>query len=115
MFKQCNTCKHIWESRNEFMGDGNIVLIGYQANLMNLKAGHLYFNHNCKNTIVLSTDLFADLYSGPIFSEPMTGTDDCPKYCLKKGALQPCSNECECAYVRDIIQLFKHEEQIKFA
>jgi len=115
MFKQCNTCKHIWESRDEFISDGNIILIGYQANFMNLKAGHLYFNHNCKNTIVLSTDQFTDLRAGPTFSERKTGTDECPQYCLKKEALDSCQVECECAYVRDIIQLFRHEEHIKIA
>ncbi len=114
MFKKCNTCKHIWETRRDFIDDENIVLIGYQANFMNLEAGHLYFNHNCKNTIVLSTDQFTDLYNGPIFSESKTGTDECPQFCLRKEELKRCTNECECAYVRDIIQMFDRVEHIKF-
>ena len=95
------------------MADGNISIIGYQANFDNLESGHLYFNHNCNNTIVLSTDQFSDLYEGPTFAERKTGTQACPQYCLKKDELKQCQAECECAYVRNIIQWFKHEEYIK--
>lgn len=114
MFKQCNVCQHKWLTRDAFIADPDITIIGYQANFDDLEAGHLFFNHSCNNTIVLPTDRFSDLYNGPVFSGPKTGTDECPQYCLKKGELTPCRTECECAYVREIIQLFNRAEQIKF-
>ncbi len=107
MFKQCTVCRQKWPTRQDFIVDQDIRIVGYQVNFKKLKAGLLYFNHSCKNTIALSADLFADLYDGPIFTEPKTGTDECPGYCLNKEELRPCQAECECAYIREIFQLFK--------
>ena len=113
MFKSCNVCKYIWYSRQDFINDRDIEIIGYQANFTKLEAGFLYFNHRCKNTIILSTNRFVDLYDGPIFKEAKTGTDECPEYCLNKEELRPCPAKCECAYIREIIQLFKGVENVK--
>ena len=115
MFKQCKVCGHKWSTCRDFIADQDIMIVGYQVNFKNLEAGLLYFNHSCKNTITLSADLFVDLYDGPIFSEPKTGTDECPEYCLNKKELRQCRAECECAYVREIIQLFKGAENVKIA
>ena len=113
MFKLCNVCNHKWMNRQDFMVDPDIVIIGYQVNFDRLEAGHFYFNHSCNNTIVLSANLFADLHEGPIFAEPRTGLEDCPGYCLKKEALEPCQAECECAYIRSIMQLFNRADSIR--
>ena len=110
MFKNCNNCDKIWPTRQDFIVDRDITIVGYQANFKNLEAGLLYFNHSCKNTVALPAELFADLYDGPIFTEPKTGTDACPGYCLNKEELRPCGAECECAYIREIMQLFKRRE-----
>jgi hypothetical protein len=37
----------------------------------------------------------------------MAGTDGCPDHCLSKTNLQSCPAECECNYVREIIQIIK--------
>jgi len=107
MFKKCTLCHHIWATRQDFIADQDIEIIGYQANFKALEAGLLYFNHSCKSTLAIPVDLFADLYTGPIFEEQKTGTDNCPGYCLHKKALNHCLAECECAYVREIIQILK--------
>jgi len=96
-------------TRQEFISDQNIEIIGYQANFRKLRAGLLYFNHSCKSTLAISADLFADLYTGPIFEERKTGIDSCPGHCLHKKALDHCPAECECAYVREIIQILKRD------
>ena len=113
MFKQCNVCGHKWATRLEFVDDPGISVIGYQANFKNLETGLLFFNHTCKNTIALSADVFSDLYDGPIFQKNKAGEDECPEYCLDKEELRPCPVECECAYVREIIQLFKGAENVR--
>ena len=110
MFKQCSVCRQQWPTRQDFIVDQDLRFIGYQANFLELKAGLFYFNHHCKNTIALSADLFVDLYDGPLFAEAKTGTDECPGYCLKKEVFKPCQAECECAYIREIIQLFNGQE-----
>ncbi len=110
MFKQCSVCRQKWPTRQDFIVDQDLKFIGYQANFLELKAGLFYFNHNCKNTIALPAERFVDLYDGPIFAEAKTGTDECPGYCLNKKELMPCQAACECAYIREIIQLFKGQE-----
>jgi hypothetical protein len=114
MFKECNVCRHVWATCQEFVDDPGVSVIGYQVNFKNLETGLLFFNHTCKNTIAISADAFADLYDGPIFQEAKTETDECPGYCLDKEELRPCPLECECAYVREIIQLFKGAENVRF-
>ena len=107
MFKKCNVCNHVWNTRKDFIDDIDVMLIGYEVNFKELKTGLFYFNHKCKNTIGLHADVFADLYSGPIFQESKLGTNECPEYCVKKDELRPCPAKCECAYIREIIQLLR--------
>jgi hypothetical protein len=107
-FKKCPNCGLIWDSRDSFLADGNLVIIGYQANYKELSTGLFYFNHSCEGTLAIQAYLFGDLYDGPIFSSRATNGDDCPGYCLYRGELQSCPAECECAYVRQIIQLIKN-------
>ena len=115
LFKKCNACGYAWTTRQAFVDDPGICVIGYQANFKDLETGLLFFNHRCKNTIAISADAFADLYDGPIFEKRKTGTDDCPEYCLDKEELRPCPLECECAYVREIIQLFNGAGNVELA
>jgi hypothetical protein len=109
MFKKCALCKRTWATRQDFIDDPDIDIIGYQANFIELETGLLYFNHACKSTLAVPVEFFSDLYSGPMFQERKTGTDHCPGYCLHKHTLTRCPAECECAYVRKIIQLFKKD------
>ncbi len=110
-FKQCPKCKTIWRERSEFLNDPDIKLIGYQANFRNLELGLLMFNHmTCRTTLSLEAGKFSDMYKGPVFKSRLTGSDQCPGYCLHKSVLRPCPEECECAYVRSIIDMIKKSE-----
>lgn len=104
-FKACPTCKKVWQTRNDFLDDPDIAIVGYEVHFEELTEGLFLFKHSCGATITLKAGSFRDLYDGPIFEARMTGTDDCPEYCLVKHELRPCSAKCECAYVREIIQL----------
>jgi hypothetical protein len=89
-FKTCTMCRHPWPCRDDFIDDPSLKV----------------FDHlSCKTTLSLSADLFRDLYDGPVYTERKTGTDECPGYCLDKEELRPCPAECECAYVRDILNI----------
>ncbi len=107
IFKICPNCGHIWKSRDEFISDPEVSIIGYQVNFNDLEAGLFLFNHSCKGTFALEVYSFADLYDGPIFERRATGTEECPEYCLHQNMLEPCPAECECAFVRHVIQIFR--------
>jgi len=100
-------CGKTWPDRDSFLDDPGILLIGYQVNFKYLKLGRFLFNHSCGTTLALTADLFVDLYGGPVFSVRATGSDACPGYCLRKTSLSPCPAQCECAFIREILQIIK--------
>lgn len=115
VFKQCPKCRHAWMSREAFLADPEIALVGYQVHFEELTAGILLFNHHCRTTLALPALVFKDLYRGPIFTERATGGADCPGHCLRQEDLDPCPTHCECAFVRHVLQTIKtwpkHAEQ----
>ena len=111
-FKVCPNCAQSWTNRDEFLNDPQTKLIGYQAHFNELEAGLFLFNHlSCKSTISIKSERFRSLYDGPVFTKKMMDDGSCPNYCLSKYRLEPCSNECECAFVREIIQVINNWEK----
>ena len=109
LFKKCTCCDWPWFSRDELLQDSRLELIGYQVNFGELELGYFLFNHLiCQSTIAVPAGLFKDLYEGPIFSERKTDTENCPGYCGDKDILDPCAQECECTYVREIVQIVRN-------
>ena len=112
IFKVCPTCGFVWQSRNQFMTDKNISMMGYQVNFKDLAAGLFLFNHICRETFAMDVNTFKDLYKGFIFEGKATGSDVCPGFCLHKKELKPCPAKCECAFVREIVQILQaHKDQ----
>ncbi|MBN1866035.1 hypothetical protein JW916_01965 [Candidatus Sumerlaeota bacterium] len=108
VFKECPLCGHQWLSRSEFLSDSEVEILGYQVSYEDLNLGLLYFNHLvCRTTFTIEAGDFADLYEGEVFQESRAGTEDCPEYCHRIRELRPCPVECECAYVREIIQVIR--------
>ena len=108
IFKKCSACASLWPSRESFLNDPNTVLVGYQVNFENLELGFFLFNHMiCKSTIAIPAGQFRGLYSGPVFKENKLGSESCPEYCLHEAQLLPCPEQCECTYVREIIQIVR--------
>jgi hypothetical protein len=107
-FKTCNKCGAEWADREAFLADPDLRLIGYQVDFADLKAGLFMFNHSCRTTLAFRAEVFADLYSGPIFGERRTGGPDCLGYCLHREELRPCPAKCECAFVREILNVVKN-------
>lgn len=106
-FKVCTVCDTEWCSRDSFLGDHDIELVGYQVHFEVLTAGLLYFIHSCEGSLAFYVDDFMDLYNGPVFTERATNGDDCPGHCLHKDNLEPCPAKCECASVREVLQIVK--------
>ena len=101
----CKVCGHTWESRDSFLADEEIHLIGYQSNFIQIDKGLFLFNHICDGTLAIPVNEFVDLYDGPIYRENKTGTQECPGYCLYESELRPCPAKCNCAFVREILTL----------
>lgn len=108
IFKECPMCGHAWYSRNEMLEDPDIELVGYQASFKMLNEGLFLFNHLCRGaTLALPAGVFLDLYKGPIFNERLTDTKACPGHCLYQNDIEPCPVKCDCAFVREILQVIK--------
>ncbi|MDZ4198482.1 MAG: hypothetical protein U1E27_04260 [Kiritimatiellia bacterium] len=111
-FKVCS-CGARWSTREEFLKDPSIQLVGYQADFEDLRLGLFLFNHSaCRTTLALPAGLFRDLYDGPIFVKRATGGPTCQGYCLHRDNLDPCPAECECAYVREILQRLRKKPPV---
>ena len=108
IFKQCTTCQKIWNNYEEFLSDPDVKLFGYQATPEKLEAGLFHFRHSCNNTIIIYAEVFTHLYDGKVFNDNFSGTNKCAEYCLHKYELDPCPNKCECAYVREVLQILRN-------
>ena len=107
VFKDCPLCEFRWETRDSFLRDSDLSLVGYQVHFEELTAGLFLFNHSCNGTLAIEAGAFRDLYDGPVFVERATGSEECPEYCLRREQLDPCPVQCECAYVREIMQVIR--------
>jgi hypothetical protein len=106
-FKRCPTCGHMWASRDRLLADPDITVVGYQASFKKLTEGLFLFNHLCNATLALPAEKFIDLYNGPIFEERLTGGKTCPGHCLYQNDLSSCPAKCDCAFVREILQIIR--------
>jgi len=103
-FKACSACSAIWRTRDEFLTDPAVILVGYQPHFEELTAGLMLFTHAaCGTTLALEVADFQRLNTSPVFTQRLTGTADCPGLCLHASALHPCPLACECAWVRDVL------------
>jgi hypothetical protein len=103
-YKNCPVCNASWKTREDFLSDPDIQLRGYQVNFDSLRLGFFLFNHiSCRNTLGTKASDFLDLHDGPAHKKRLTGSEECPGYCLHQSELRPCPARCECAYVRDVL------------
>jgi hypothetical protein len=108
--KTCPCCGFTWTSREQFLADPDLDLNGYQVNFKRLEGGMFLFTHNietCHSTMTIMMEEFRDLYSGEIYEENKANSEECPRYCMHEGQLARCDALCECAYVREILQIIK--------
>jgi hypothetical protein len=105
-FKRCTLCERLWPTQDAFVDDTDLRVTGYMANFDRLELGIFLFDHSpCKTTLSLPAERFRNLYDGPVYTVRKTGTEECPGYCLDKEEIRPCSAECECAYVREVLNV----------
>lgn len=106
-FKTCSNCQARWLTVEAFMEDPAIEVVGYMPTFDDLLNGLFLFNHDCGTTLACPVALFAHLYTGPIYQVKKAGQSECPGYCQHKSNLSPCPVKCNCAYVREALQIVK--------
>ncbi len=106
-FKTCPLCQKIWETREEFLNDPEVEIVGYQMHFRELKKGLLLFNHSCNSTLGIKASAFLDLYPERTYKKNFFGTSECKQLCTNQSDLSRCPNDCECSWVREIIQEIK--------
>jgi hypothetical protein len=109
-FRVC-TCGFSWKTREDFLADPKVSIVGYQVNFEHLREGFFLFNHlegGCYTTMSIHAAEFLDLYTGTIFQDRLTGAFECSGQCLHQSNLAPCPAQCECAYVREVVTLVKN-------
>jgi hypothetical protein len=114
VFKKCPSCFTSWATRNDFLRDGSLELNGYKADFQKLEYGLFFFTHkvaDCFSTMALEAGDFLDLYTGTIYLESKTLTDECPRYCIDEKQLNRCEAKCECAFVREVLQIVKKSQE----
>jgi hypothetical protein len=99
-------CSRFWRSRDDFLDCPFIRLLGYQANFADPEHGLYLFNHvaqECGSTISLGVGEFADLYDGPTYEKPMTGTKVWEGFCLDLHNLHKCHAPCSLVRYREVM------------
>ena len=113
VFKKCPMCGMSWKNRERFLQDESLRINGYQANFESLESGLLYFTHHvegCHSTMACQVREFIDLNTGVRYCERKTLTEECPQHCLYESELGRCEVSCECAFVRDLIDILRHRK-----
>ena len=114
-FFKCMNCGTSWKKRIDFLCDDSTKITAYEADFKNLDQGTFVFYHStCGVIFSLQASKFRDLYDGHVYTERKTDTENCPDYCKNPDELKPCQEECECAYVREIIQVISDWAQNEY-
>ncbi len=114
MFKICKSCGYQWKTRETFLSDPNVEVLGYQIFFSNLKLGVFLFNHSCHTTLAVEADLLLNLYKGSFHYERKPGkARSCPGVCMNENFLSPCSDECRCAFISKMLNILKNWEKAK--
>lgn len=112
IFTECPNCHETWSTQEEFITDEQLEITGYEADFDGLERGRFLFTHrrqSCQSTLTVRVMDFVNLYRGEIFPERKTKSSQCPLYCIDSTQLNRCTVVCECAYVREIIQMIKEK------
>ena len=103
-FRTC-VCGETWKTRDEFLRDKNVRILGYQPDFINHKYNHFLFQHRvkgCGDLFGIRASDFSDLREKECPNELCFGHDDCPGYCIDAFDLRVCSITCRNASDRKV-------------
>jgi hypothetical protein len=110
-FKICPKCAYTWKTRDDFLVDPSICLVGFQARFEETESGYYLFNHNlrenhCDTTLAMEVEVFLSLLTGTMFTDIKAKTPICEMHCSNVEDLSQCPVECKNAFAREIMQTF---------
>ena len=91
-----------------FLSDPKLEFAGYQVNFADLEGGLFYFSHldeHCGTTLAVYVKEFSNLSLRSFLNKQGKQPDGCPNLCVRRGSLSPCPMECECLWVREVMQI----------
>ncbi|MEN6335398.1 MAG: hypothetical protein ABFE01_14200, partial [Phycisphaerales bacterium] len=83
VFERCPSCNAAWSTREDFLADPGVELIGYRVSFTDLLTGLFLFQHRCETLVTVPVGEFVDLYEGPMFHVPRASLQECPGHCLR--------------------------------
>lgn len=104
LFKTCD-CGKGWSTRDDFLRDRFVKILGYQPDFVNHKYNHFLFQHRikkCGGFLAVRASDFADLREKACPNELCAGTENCPGYCMNTLDLRVCSVACRNANDREV-------------
>ena len=107
-FKICTKCGHRWESRDRFLEDDSVRLVGYQIDCSRQGPGFFLFNHladHCGTTLALDVNLLENLYDGPVMEDTEEEDVEMAVACLYTQSGLPCPESCECRFVNVLCEM----------
>jgi hypothetical protein len=113
-FKTCPHCGTTWQTLEDFLNDPALELSGYQVHFVELENGLFYFTHHterCGTTLAVPVQAFTTL-TRRSFLAPCghLAADGCSKLCVRGDTRTPCPAECECGWVREVMQEINHRK-----
>ena len=96
IFRKCD-CGESWKTRNAFLRDKHVKIVGYQPDLISHKYNHFLFQHKakgCGRFFGVRASDFSDLRQEKCANELCMGQAKCPGYCLNTLDLRVCSVTC---------------------
>ncbi len=116
-FRQCKNCGTIWQSRDAFIDDPSVKLIGFQVYFEDPDRSFLLMNHvpgdgSCQTTLAESIGTFMDLYDGQVFPEVHKGGEHCEGHCLYVYNVSRCDAPCRNAMVRRVMQILLDRHRV---
>lgn len=113
-FKICTNCSDSWDTLEQFLDAADLELVGYQVAFEDLEGGLFYFTHTketCLSTLAIPVKKFIKLSPRAFLEKHGDEAPGCAHHCVREGDLEPCPLECECSWVREIIQLIKERKK----
>ncbi len=103
-FRKCD-CGQVWKTRDEFLDDKKVKLVGYQPDFVNHKYNHFLFFHRakeCSQFLGVGASEFSDLRDVDCPRQLCLGREECPGYCTDSLDLRVCSVACRNASDREL-------------
>ena len=103
-FRTCGMCRKTWATREDFLEDPGIRLLGLQAVPELADANVLVFEHECGTSVSVLAHKLRDLLA-PAEAHDATlpllyGTEACQKLCTNIASRSTCDRPCRNAYDR---------------